>query len=154
MQGLYLLLFLGLVCLVERQSEIRLFPLSYPEHPVIIKASPPWLWLDFIFISSGLVSSAVGDPFSGQDIRPGHQKCGLCLTSNDLGKVLTGKGPCGLPSLLLTSVLIRFLITPDCEFSFSFLAFVLCLPPGTLSLLLLCLFRPSASCLGASAPHD
>lgn len=105
--------------------------LSCPEHLVIIRASPPWLWLYFIFISSGLVSSAVGDPLSGQDIRLGHQKCGFCLTSDALGKVLTGKGPSGLPSLFLTSVLIRrFLITSRLWFLFSLLAFV-CAVPST-----------------------
>lgn len=67
---------------------------QHPHHGLVTSA----------FILVGLVSTAVGDPLSGQDIRLGH----LYLTSNALGKVLTGKGPQGAPSLLPTSDLVIY----------------------------------------------
>ena len=124
---------------VQHRDGLRSEPL-FSELPtailVCIWASLPWLWSYFSFISSGLVSSAMGDPLSEQDRRPGHQIFGLCLISLMLGRVLTGKGPMATlfyPSLLSYSRSFSL----RCGFSFPLLDFVLCPLAGTLSSLAL-----------------
>ena len=112
---------------------------------VCIWASLPWLWSYFIFILSGLVSSAMGDPLSEQDRRLGHQIFGLCLISHTLRRVLTGKGSMATlfyPSLLPYSR--RFSL--GCGFSFPLLDFVLF--PLLLCPLKLCILA------GGPQPHN
>lgn len=131
--------YISLTFLMKSRDGLRSEPL-FSELPtailVCIWASLPWLWSYFSFISSGLVSSAMGDPLSEQDRRPGHQIFGLYLISLMLGRVLTGKGPMATlfyPSLLSYSRSFSL----RCGFSFPLLDFVLCPLAGTLSSLAL-----------------
>ena len=124
--------------------------------PVIIWTSPPWLRLYFIFISSGLVSSAVGDPLSGQDRRLERQTFGLSLRPHALGRVLAGKRPMATP--FCPSLLSQpggFSLPPGCGLSFPLLAFVCAVPStrNTLSSPALPL-RTLHPAWGISPPHN
>ena len=125
---------------VQLRDGLRSEPL-FSELPtailVCIWASLPWLWSYFIFILSGLVSSAMGDPLSEQDRRLWHQIFGLCLISHTLRRVLTAKG--SMATLFYPSLLLPYSrhFSLGCGFSFPLLDFVLCPLVRTLSSLAL-----------------
>lgn len=151
--GLCPALFLGQSCAAEIVWVQSPFSLSLPQLLWWL-SQHPCMWSYFIVASCGLVSTAVADPLSGQDIRLGHWKFGLCLTSHALGKVLAGKEPWWLSFLLFSSVLVRKFLIPPRVWLF-ILTPSLCLS-CTLHQepypILLCLFKLSASCLGC-LPH-